>query len=180
MKTLKPLLYPLSTDNNISINPDKHFMGFGNRLAKFKTTFHVRSLLYFTALHVSRQRCETYIHCTLSNYCQGERSELKLVRRTYRREGNTPCTLASSIVRYLQPVALIHRIYQTSYVPEVTGQVNPLAEAHSDMIFINCISRRNLQGSKYNPISHWSWSPFEIFMAVQCQLDLGFARSVVW
>jgi hypothetical protein len=72
-------------------------MGFCSRLAQFKAKFHVRSLFDFAALHVLRQRCETYIHCTLNNYWHGERSELKLVSRTYRGGGNTPCTLASSL-----------------------------------------------------------------------------------
>jgi hypothetical protein len=37
--------------------PRQNFHGF---LAEFKTKYHVRSLFVFIALHVLRQRCETY------------------------------------------------------------------------------------------------------------------------
>lgn len=44
---------------------DKHFIGFCSHLAQFKTKFHVHSLFDFTAVRVLRQRCKTYVHCTL-------------------------------------------------------------------------------------------------------------------
>jgi hypothetical protein len=82
-------------------------MCFCNRFAQFKTKFHVRSLFYCTAVQVLRQRWETYIHCTLSNHWQGERSEIKYVRQTYR--GGR--AVVQAVSRWLPTVAARVRIH---------------------------------------------------------------------